>query len=119
MVIILEQNADGTWPPLALPTGARHEVVLRWRTLEIERRYHDDQPVQDAPFTVELVDGRTITGRLNADGKARVKLLARPTRIQFGPDARDWTLSDPEVNPDYGDELGDADAFVAERFEQS
>jgi len=116
MEIALEQDDDGAWPAVTLPTGARHKIILRRPVLEIERRYHDDKPVHGAPFTVELANGKTIEGKLSAAGEARVPLPARARRIQFGPDERDWTLVDAQKNPDHQDELGDVDAFVGARF---
>jgi hypothetical protein len=117
--VILDQNADGTWPSVTLPTGARHRIILRRLRLEIERVYHDDRPVVGAPFTVELADGNKIEGKLDEAGKASVKLSAPAKRIQFGPDERDWTRVDQEENPDRKDDLGDVDAFVNERFSQT
>jgi hypothetical protein len=89
----------------------KNELVLK-----LERLYHDDHPVQDAPFTVELSDGSKIEGQLDAKGRATVPVPSPPTRVQFGPDQRPWKSVDQEKNPDFQADLGDIDAFVNARL---
>ena len=100
---------DGAAPSLSLVTGTNHRIVIRHLFLVIERLYHDDRPVQTAPFTVELANGKMVEGHLDARGKARVRLSAPPKQVQFGPDSRPWTRADRRENPDYCETLSAAD----------
>ena len=86
--------------------------------LELEHLYHDDQPVHEAPFTVELSDGSTVKGQLDAEGRATVHLAVMPARVQFGPDSRPWRKVDQTANPDFQDKL-DIDAFIDSHLESS
>ncbi len=87
--------------------------------LELEHLYHDDRPVYEAPFTVELSDGGSIKGQLDATGKATVHLQVIPTRVQFGPDSRPWKKVDQTTNPDYQETLTDVDGFIDSHLERS
>jgi hypothetical protein len=87
--------------------------------LELEHLYHDDRPVCEAPFTVELSDGSKVNGQLDANGRATVHLAVIPTRVQFGPDSRAWKLVDQTANPDYQAELADIDGFINARLDTS
>ncbi len=80
--------------------------------LRLEHLYHDDRPVHEAPFTVELSDGSRITGKLDAKGRATVHVPVVPTRVQFGPDSRPWKQIEQKSNPDYQEELDDIDGFI-------
>jgi hypothetical protein len=108
--IVLQQNPDGSSPAIAVRTGARHVFVLRRPALHVQRLYHDDAPVRGAEFTLELVDGSLIKGRTDDKGEARLtNLVARPKRVQFGPDAREYApLEEPE-NPEYQQDMSAAD----------
>ncbi len=86
--------------------------------LELEHLYHDDGPVYEAPFTVELSDGSTVKGQLDAEGKATIHLQVLPIRVQFGPDSRPWKKVDQTANPDFQEEL-DVDAFIDSHLESS
>lgn len=82
--------------------------------LSLRRLYHDDTPVQGATFEVEVENERTIVGTLDENGEAKVGLLGRPKRVRFGPDVRPYERADPKRNPDYKEQLtqADADALV-------
>jgi hypothetical protein len=87
--------------------------------LELEHLYHDDRPVHQASFTVELSDGSKVEGQLDAEGRATVHLSVMPTRVQFGPDSRAWKQVDETKNPDYQEELSDIDSFINARLDTS
>jgi hypothetical protein len=109
--IVLDPDEEGNWPPVSLATGQKHKIVTRMPQLELEFLYHDDGPVYEAPFTLELNDGSKIEGKLDAAGKATVKnLTSLPKRVQFGPDQRPWKRKDEEKNPDYKEQFSSADA---------
>ncbi|MDQ2646998.1 MAG: hypothetical protein M3020_24550, partial [Myxococcota bacterium] len=90
------------------------------QVLELERKYHDLEPVQGAAFRVQLWDGSLVTGTLDAEGKATVPVSAAPVRVQYGPDARPYAWYEPD-NPDYEPDLSKAEleAFVSERMKTS
>jgi hypothetical protein len=113
--IVLDPDEEGNWPQVSLATGQKHKIITRMPELQLEHLYHDDKPVHEAAFTLELNDGRTIEGKLDADGKATVKnLTSLPKRVRFGPDQRAYKRVDAEDNPDYKDQFssGDAEALV-------
>lgn len=88
--------------------------------LELERTYHDGEPVQGAPFRVQLWDGSLISGKLDKAGKALVPVNAPPVRVQYGPDAREYRGYQAN-NPDYRPDMSpsELDAFVAERLKRA
>jgi hypothetical protein len=113
--IVLDLDEQGQWPPVSLATGQKHKIVAQLPELELERLYHDDQPVHEAPFTLELKNGATIEGKLDAAGKATVKnLTSLPERVRFGPDQRPYKRVDADENPDYKEQFTatDAEALV-------
>jgi hypothetical protein len=119
--IVLDPDEEGQWPPVSLATGQKHKVVMRLPQLELEHLYHDDKPVHDAPFTLELTDGRTIEGTLDAEGKATVKnLTSQPKRVRFGPDQRPYKRVDAEDNPDFKAQFtaADAEALVDQHLKE-
>jgi hypothetical protein len=87
--------------------------------LRLEHLYHDDRPVHEAPFTVELSGGSRITGKLDAKGRATVHVPVVPTRVQFGPDSRPWKQIEQKSNPDYQEELDDIDGFIDAHLDTS
>ncbi len=120
--ITIQGTIDGRWPSVSLPTGDSHTIVLRFPTLQLERRYHDDAPVQGAPFTVRLADGSEVEGALDENGRAELKdLPAAPGTVRFGPDARSYRRMDDRKNPQYKAEPSatDADALVRRRLARS
>ncbi|HKO50918.1 MAG TPA: hypothetical protein VJV79_24575 [Polyangiaceae bacterium] len=114
------------------------------QVLELERTDHDLEPVQGAPFRVQLWDNSIVTGKLDAKGKAVVPVSAAPVRVQYGPDAKppatsrarmsdtqklygtlvlslgDYAWYKPD-NPDYRPDMSPAelDAFVSKRLKRS
>jgi len=114
MPITLEPDADGKLPVLSLATGQVHKIALR--VLELDHRYHDDDPVQGAAFEVRFANGLHVTGTLDAEGKAR--LLGVPggrAEVRYGPDTRPYEPIEQPKNPDYRASMSDADldALVA------
>lgn len=106
--VYAERNADGTFASIPLSTGERHKVVLR--TLTLDHRYHDDDPIQDAAFTVHFSNGLEVSGQLNKQGKARlVGVPSGPAEVRYGPDARPYQPVKQDGNPDYRAEMGEAD----------
>lgn len=87
----------------AAATGARHVFVAR--RVEIERRYHDDSPVQKAEFTLSTPDGFELKGTLDDAGKSTVIGAPSSSSVRFGPDARDYTVADDRENPHEREEL--------------
>jgi hypothetical protein len=106
--------------PLSVATGSKYKIVIKRPVLKLSRLYHDDRPVEQAPFTVRLANGQKVQGTLDASGKAAVILPAAPQEVQFGPDGRDWKRVDQTKNPELQElTAGDVDAFVNARFETS
>jgi hypothetical protein len=86
------------------------------RTIELERYYHDDTPIQGAAFKVKLSDGSVREGTLDASGRATVEDVPDGSAsVQFGPDARPWEPVDKEKNPDFKEAFtsADVDALIA------
>jgi len=86
-------------------------------TVTIERLYHDNEPVQQAPFEIELADATIVKGTLDTAGNATVsQLRSTPKRIRFEPDAREFKPVNLVENPEYKTAFAqpDADAIVAE-----
>jgi type VI secretion system secreted protein VgrG len=103
-----ERKADGTFEPLALPTGQAHKVVLR--TLELDHRYHDDDPVQEAAYSVKFSNGWVVSGQLDKHGKARLLgVPSGPAEVRYGPDARPYEPVEQKKNPDFRESMSDAD----------
>lgn len=103
----IEPSQDGEVAKERAATGARHVFVAR--RLEIERRYHDDSPLQDAEFTLTSSDGFEFKGKLDKAGKATVVGAPASGSVRFGPDARKYSVADDRENPDKRDELTDSD----------
>lgn len=71
-------------------------------TLSIEHRYHDNEPVCEAPFEIECADGSNIMGSLDTNGIAELKdFTAAPLRIMFQPDSRQYTPVNMVENEEY------------------
>jgi hypothetical protein len=119
--IEIDLAGGGASAPLALATGSKYKIVLKRPILRLEHLYHDDRPVQNAPFTVELANGDKIKGQLDENGRATVAVPSTPVQVQFGPDARPWERVDQTENPDFVGEIdsGQADDFVAARLQTS
>jgi hypothetical protein len=117
--IPIQYDADGNPTDVSLPTDNDHTVSIQ--TIHLQHLYHDDTPVESAPFVIELDDGTTVEGSLDENGEADVPTTAVPTQVQFGPDQRDWTPDDQEANPDYQEFASDddVDEFVDARIDDS
>jgi hypothetical protein len=116
--VVIDIAAGDAANPVSLNTGERHVIIIKRPRLELTRLYHDDRPVQGASFTVELTNGRKVQGKLDAEGNATVALPGLPSRVQFGPDRREWVRVDQTKNEDFQDQI-DVDSFVEARFQAS
>jgi type VI secretion system secreted protein VgrG len=106
--VYAERKADGTFEPILLPTGERHKVILR--TLKLDHRYHDDDPVQEATYSVKFSNGWEVSGRLDKNGQARlVGVPSGPVEVRYGPDSRPYQPVEQETNPDFRETTDDAD----------
>jgi hypothetical protein len=104
----LERKADGTFATKDLATGKQHRLVLR--TLTLEHRYHDDDPVQGATFSARFANGYEARGTLDESGKARVMgVPGGAAEVRYGPDARAYEVVEQPENPDYRAQMGAAD----------
>lgn len=104
----VEPNADGSFEPIELPTGQKHQLVLR--TLLLDHRYHDDGPVEGAPFTVRFASGYQVSGKLDGQGRARVAgVPSGQAEVRYGPDSRPYQPVEQEKNPDYRPDMSDGD----------
>ncbi len=84
-------------------------------TLLIERHYHDDEPVHEAEFEVELFDKTIIKGKLDKQGRARIEgVPPEIARIRFGPDVRPFERTDKSPNEAFRETMSEAeiDAMV-------
>jgi type VI secretion system secreted protein VgrG len=79
------------------------------RRLELEHRYHDEDPVQGAEFTVTFPNGLVVSGKLAGEGKAT--LIGVPARgeVRYGPDQRAFERVDSGPNSDHRGPLAEAD----------
>jgi hypothetical protein len=94
--------------PALTPAALRRLRDEQRAPIELERRYHDDEPLQGAPFELELSDGTIITGKLNAQGRAVIPdLPVGQASVTYGPDARPYERKDKRMNPHYQPEFGD------------
>ena len=104
----VERKPDGSFDPCTLPTGEKHTLVLR--TLELDHRYHDDDPLQQASFSVRFPNGYEVSGKLDSQGRAR--LVGVPTgqaEVRYGPDSRPYEPVKQEENPDHRPEMSEAE----------
>lgn len=100
-------DTSGKLPPITVPSGASHTFVTR--TLTLDHRYHDDDPVQDADFWVTLPGGVEVHGRLDKTGRATLVGVPEVVKVRYGPDARPFERADKRENPDKRDSFGDGD----------
>jgi hypothetical protein len=96
---IVETDGTGRLKPERVATGNRHTFVLH--RLLLDHRYHDDDPVQRADFSVTFANGLVVSGKLDAAGKAT--LIGVPDRgeVRYGPDQRAFARVDSGPNPDH------------------
>jgi hypothetical protein len=98
--------------PPAATTPKEKIVLLR---IELDHRYHDDEPVHGAAFKVQLADGTVREGTLDNSGHAVIEDVPDgPASVQVGPDARPYALIDQDKSPTYKSTLTstDIDALI-------
>lgn len=105
--IYLERDASGAFPSHDVATGAEHEFVVR--TLVLEHRYHDDEPLHRAPYKVTLPNGYEMVGELDDQGRATLYGVPSDVEVVYGPDQREWQTADARENPDYRESTSAAD----------
>jgi hypothetical protein len=106
--VYAERKADGSFEAISLATGQKHKVILR--TLKLDYRYHDDDPVQQATFSVRFANGYEVSGKL--DDKGCTRLVGVPSgqaEVRYGPDSRPYEPVEQEPNPDHRPEMGSSD----------
>jgi type VI secretion system secreted protein VgrG len=103
----VEPSGSGELRPQRVPTGASHTFVAR--TLRLDHRYHDDDPVQEASFTVKLSSGFELSGKLDKQGKATLIGVSERAKVRYGPDQREYARADDRENPDHREELSESD----------
>lgn len=104
---IVEPDATGKLRPERLKTGASHTLVAR--SMELDHRYHDDDPIQEAKFTVKFSNGFELSGKLDKNGKATLIGVPASGVVRYGPDAREYKRVDDRKNPDHRESFGDAE----------
>ncbi|WP_321884717.1 type VI secretion system Vgr family protein [Paraburkholderia bannensis] len=73
-------------------------------------RYHDDTPVQGAPFKIHYDNGATFSGIVDEKGQADLTNAPKgPGRIELGEDARAYEVKATEKNPHYKADWDDSD----------
>lgn len=103
----LEPGATGALQPVSASTGEAHTFVAR--TLHLDHRYHDDDPIQEAEFVLKFSNGYEMRGKLDKTGKATVVGAPASVTVRFGPDAREYARVDDRENPEYTETFTDAD----------
>jgi type VI secretion system secreted protein VgrG len=106
--VFAERKADGSFEVIPLATGQKHKVILP--TLKLDHRYHDDDPVQEATYSVRFPNGYQVSGQLDAQGRARlVGVPSGQAEVRYGPDSRPFEPVEQDKNPDYRPETSSAD----------
>lgn len=99
---------DGTFAELKLSTDQQHTVEVD--VLELDHRYHDNENLQEAQFSLRSDRGLVYEGRLDAEGKATVVGLPPGNlSVRFGPDNRPYEPVSRKDNPDFQDINSEAD----------
>ena len=83
---VVEPSASGELAPERVPTGQSHTFVAK--RLLLDHRYHDEDPVQQATFSVKFGNGLEVTGTLDAQGKATLIGVPGAGEVRYGPDQR-------------------------------
>jgi hypothetical protein len=96
---IVEPDGTGRLTAEQLATGERHTLVVR--RLVLDHRYHDEDPVQRAEFSVTFENGLVVSGQLDAEGKATLIGVPERGQVRYGPDQRAFARVDSGSNPDY------------------
>jgi hypothetical protein len=112
----IELGFDGkALHPIRLPTGQHYQIIHKSPVLSLENLYHDNAPVANAPFKVELTNGQVIQGILDELGQAQVRSMgARPVKVGFGADPRPYRLIGDVANPAYLPTPQDSDALAVD-----
>jgi type VI secretion system secreted protein VgrG len=78
--------------------------------VSLERRYHDNEGIQNAAFEAVLADGGIRKGTLDASGQAVLTdVPPGAVNVRFGPDTRSYTAAKRAANPNYRATISDAD----------
>jgi type VI secretion system secreted protein VgrG len=104
---IVEPDGSGRLTPERVATGNRHTFVVR--RLVLDHRYHDEDPVQGADFTVSFPNGLVVSGKLDAEGKATLVGVPARGEVRYGPDHRPFERVDSGPNPDHRGPLAEDD----------
>lgn len=105
--IYLERDASGAFPSYKAASGVEHEFIVR--KLVLEHRYHDDEPLQRAPYKVTFPNGYEVVGELDEQGRATLYGVPAEVKVVYGPDQRQWCAADTRENPDYRESTSSAD----------
>ena len=95
---------------------------LRNSTLLLERLYHDNDPVQEAEYEIEMFDGTILKGKLDKEGRATIEgVKAEVHKVRYGPDVRAFERKDLTPNSLFREALGaaDIDAMIEELHKKS
>lgn len=95
---------------------------LRNSTLLLERLYHDNDPVQEAEYEIEMFDGTIVKGKLDKEGRAKIEgVKTEVHKVRFGPDVRPFERKDLTPNSRFREALGaaDIDAMIEELHKKS
>ena len=112
----LDSGAAGELRPTRVPSGQSHTLIVR--TMKLDHRYHDEDPVQNAEFTVTFGSGLELKGTLDGQGKATLVGVPGTGVVRYGPDQRPFERVNKEPNPDFRGALTAAD-FEALRAKYS
>jgi hypothetical protein len=106
---IVEADGSARLTPERVAADNRRSFVVR--RLMLDHRYHDDDRVQGADFTVTLPNGLVVSGKLDARGT----LIGVPARVEVrsGPDQRAFERGRPA--PSIRDATAASDANYAGR----
>jgi type VI secretion system secreted protein VgrG len=104
---LVEPDASGKLEPESVASGATHTFVAR--RLELDHRYHDDDPVQEAEFCLTFPNGFEMRGKLGKNGKATVVGVPASATVRYGPDAREFKRVDERENPDHRESFSEGD----------
>ncbi len=93
-----------------MPSGKNREIVVRDPVLYLRYLYHDNHPVVNAPFEVEMENGNIFKGTLDENGEVKIiNLPSKPLKVRYGADTRPYQCADTTPNPDYKEKFSDAD----------
>lgn len=112
----LDSGSGGELRPTRVPSGDSHTFIVR--TMKLDHRYHDEDPVQNADFTVRFPSGLELKGKLDGQGKATLVGVPGSGEVRYGPDQRPFERVNKEPNPDFRGSLSAAD-FEALRAKYS